>query len=267
MLLFHKLLTYSPSISLNLSGAEQKSNKNFIDFLRKSDVRCFEVGEINLTDEMREKVKNFLIKNELRGFLPFPIVAIHFYNSLLRVNSVAIVQKCEDRLSSDIFCSPSSGLMLSNLTIFSYCSYIEQYLGESSDVAEELEERMSVDLMVYFYYGIIFNKFDYRKPDFSGQSRQVRRSMGIKKVSDVIHIYPKEARSSDVFIKKVMGIREEVSYRFDRAGHFRKIKGVGRDSDGNYGLRGMTWVKAHVVGSEDKPYMPKTRVYHYKNQN
>lgn len=50
------------------------------------------------------------------------------------------------------------------------------------------------------------------------------------------------------------------SHRWEVRGHWRDIKGVGKDRAGNYVVHGHTWVKDFVKGPEDKPLIVKNRV-------
>jgi hypothetical protein len=48
------------------------------------------------------------------------------------------------------------------------------------------------------------------------------------------------------------------SYRWEVRGHWRTVKGVGKDRAGNYIVPGFTWIPNHVRGPEDKPIMKKS---------
>lgn len=56
------------------------------------------------------------------------------------------------------------------------------------------------------------------------------------------------------------GHKIDWSHRWEVRGHWRKVKGLGKDREGVYGVRGFTWIKAHVKGNADKPLVKKTRV-------
>lgn len=50
------------------------------------------------------------------------------------------------------------------------------------------------------------------------------------------------------------------SHRWEVRGHWREIKGLGKDRDGKYGVVGHTWVMNHSKGPEHLPVIKKIRV-------
>lgn len=50
------------------------------------------------------------------------------------------------------------------------------------------------------------------------------------------------------------------SHRWEVRGHWREVKGLGKDREGNYTVPGFTWVMNHTKGPEDKPVIKKTYV-------
>lgn len=48
------------------------------------------------------------------------------------------------------------------------------------------------------------------------------------------------------------------SHRWEVRGHWRTIKGIGKDRDGNYNVMGFTWINNFVKGPENKPIIKKT---------
>jgi len=52
----------------------------------------------------------------------------------------------------------------------------------------------------------------------------------------------------------------EYSHRWEVRGHWRIIKGMGKNRNGDYCVPGHTWVSAFVKGDETKPLVRKTRV-------
>lgn len=47
--------------------------------------------------------------------------------------------------------------------------------------------------------------------------------------------------------------------RWDVRGHWRRIRGLGRDQEGSP-IMGCTWIKDHIRGPEDKPKLDKIRL-------
>jgi hypothetical protein len=79
----------------------------------------------------------------------------------------------------------------------------------------------------------------------------------LQKIKRVVHVFPKTKRAREEAEQKY---QIEWSHRWAVRGHWREIKGVGKDRSGAYGVKGFTWVMEHVKGPEDKPYIEKTRV-------
>jgi hypothetical protein len=51
------------------------------------------------------------------------------------------------------------------------------------------------------------------------------------------------------------------SHRWEVRGHWRRVKGVGKDRAGDYSVVGHTWVRDFVKGPADQPLVVKTRVF------
>lgn len=76
------------------------------------------------------------------------------------------------------------------------------------------------------------------------------------KIKSVIHITGSPAKYSGSY-----GSREvDWTHRFEVRGHWRKVSGIGKDRQGNYGTEGFTWISSYVKGSDDLPLIKKQRV-------
>lgn len=76
------------------------------------------------------------------------------------------------------------------------------------------------------------------------------------KIKSVIHITGSPSRYSGSY-----GSREvDWTHRFEVRGHWRKVSGIGKDRQGNYGTEGFTWISSYVKGSDDLPLIKKQRV-------
>lgn len=79
----------------------------------------------------------------------------------------------------------------------------------------------------------------------------------LHKIKRVVHIFPK-TKKAKVEAEEKYDI--EWSHRWAVRGHWREIKGIGKDRSGEYTVKGFTWVIDHVKGPDDLPYVQKTRV-------
>lgn len=52
----------------------------------------------------------------------------------------------------------------------------------------------------------------------------------------------------------------EWTYRWEVRGHWRNIKGIGKDPLGNYRMQGKTWVSPFVKGPDEMPIIKKDRI-------
>jgi len=59
--------------------------------------------------------------------------------------------------------------------------------------------------------------------------------------------------------KNSPGLPRDFKNRFYSQGHWRKIKGIGHDPDGNL-VQGYTWVRESLKGPKDKPIKNKIRI-------
>lgn len=82
----------------------------------------------------------------------------------------------------------------------------------------------------------------------------------ITEVKDVIYIYRKQPKQKNHHHTPESIITPiDWSHRWEVAGHWRKIKGKGKDQNGNE-VEGKTWVRDCVKGPENKPLKKKIRV-------
>lgn len=102
---------------------------------------------------------------------------------------------------------------------------------------------------------------------FRGQSfarEIVKESMKIKvngkkkqiNINTITHVYPDKLITPKGLHGKIL----EWSHRWEVRGHWRKIKGKGKDRTGSYTQEGFTWVLNHEKGPLDKELVQKTRV-------
>jgi hypothetical protein len=77
-------------------------------------------------------------------------------------------------------------------------------------------------------------------------------------IRQIIRIVPKAKKDIEPMTSK--GVIDW-SHRWEVAGHWRKIDGIGKNREGEYVEEGWTWVRDFVKGPEDKELVKKTRVF------
>ena len=77
----------------------------------------------------------------------------------------------------------------------------------------------------------------------------------LHKIKKIIHVVPKTKSAMSK-----LGDKVDWSHQWRVRGHWREIKGIGKDRAGEYCIKGWTWVSDFVKGPEDKPIVEKTRV-------
>lgn len=125
-------------------------------------------------------------------------------------------------------------------------------------------ERMVVSSMSNESNGLVTDLLDRLKREATGvEHTRERVKLGAghhKRVATfrrVVHVRPKSQTSTS----SVPGTRAiDWTHRWAVRGHWREIKGLGKDRDGNYCVENMTWVSEYEKGPEDAPLVKKTRV-------
>ena len=74
------------------------------------------------------------------------------------------------------------------------------------------------------------------------------RKKKVYPISSVTYIVPKK---NTVSFERKMGRSFDWSHSFEVRGHWRKIKGIGKDREGQYCINGFTWVSPSVKGKGD----------------
>lgn len=88
-------------------------------------------------------------------------------------------------------------------------------------------------------------------------NREPKTRKKIKSIRDIVYVRPKKS-TQDVYDRK--NKRLEFSHRFEVRGHWRKIRGIGRDRQGKYVINGFTWINDFIKGPEYLPLIKKTRL-------
>jgi hypothetical protein len=77
------------------------------------------------------------------------------------------------------------------------------------------------------------------------------------KINSVIHVTPKKYTGN---VTSIRGREIDWSHRWTVRGHWRKVKGVGKDRLGNYVVNGFTWIESFTKGPDDMPLVKKQRL-------
>ncbi len=84
------------------------------------------------------------------------------------------------------------------------------------------------------------------------------------RIRRIIHVAPKKSQTSTF---GVSGRDVDWTHRFEVRGHWRKLElqangeqPIGKDREGNYDVKGFTWVSHHTRGPEHLPLIKKTRM-------
>ena len=92
-------------------------------------------------------------------------------------------------------------------------------------------------------------------------NRKARMSRGndrqTYRIKNIVHVRKKQRVSVPT-----PGLTTDInwSHRWEVMGHWRKVSGLGKDERGIYGLRGLTWVKPHTKGPDEKELVKKIRL-------
>lgn len=78
----------------------------------------------------------------------------------------------------------------------------------------------------------------------------------LHKIRRIVIVHPNPQKT----IQKYNGIPIDWSHRWSVRGHWRKVRGLGKDRNDDYSVSGYTWVHDHIRGPEKKPLIKKTRV-------
>lgn len=81
-------------------------------------------------------------------------------------------------------------------------------------------------------------------------------------IRKIVHVRPARLIDSTYSESRVI----DWSHRWAVRGHWRALRGLGKDREGNYCVPGYTWVSEHVRGPEGAPLVVKTRVVDGTNE-
>lgn len=108
----------------------------------------------------------------------------------------------------------------------------------------------------------------YLVNDFPQCSEKINQTFKVKskslgnstyRVRNIVNIAPKKDQKKG--ISEVTGKQIQYSHRFRVRGHWRKIGGIGKAANGEYGILGKTWVVDFIKGENTLKLIEKPRVY------
>lgn len=113
-----------------------------------------------------------------------------------------------------------------------------------NDVVQNLLDRLQVEALGVDETPRVMS---YKNPDNPKKKKRI--------IKDHIFIVaPKKYK------KTTAGKKVNWSHRWNVRGHWRQVKGIGKDREGNYCVNGRTWVTESVKGPDDMPLIKKQRV-------
>jgi len=77
------------------------------------------------------------------------------------------------------------------------------------------------------------------------------------KVRELVFVTPTKMKSS---ASTIVGHTVDWSHRWEVRGHWKKVKGIGKNREGQYIVNKLTWVVPHEKGPDGKPVIKKQRL-------
>lgn len=110
---------------------------------------------------------------------------------------------------------------------------------------------------------------DLKKKSFASESINERFKLKPKsgtqflKYKKIVHVFPHKTKTAT----GILGREIEWSHRWEVAGHWRAIKGLGKNRNGEYVIENFTWVRPHEKGPDKAELIKKTRIIHADSVN
>lgn len=199
----------------------------------------------------------------LNGFLDLPFKTCSFENTEHDLLTFSMATKSSDKeLGIDCLCFVVQEVWPGEYVFFSLCSY------ERNN--ERLFSVIYSDKRCRLYY-ILKRKTQ----QLIGDIQSHKNSIGIQKISERIKIRINgekvikkikevviccENKRKDKY-EKENSIEVNWSHRWEVRGHWRRIKGLGKNREGRYEVNNMTWVNPCVKGPESKNIVKKKRFF------
>ena len=187
-------------------------------------------------------------------------VEIEFTNARIYLLAFGVLEESpEEQILSYVFRRKSDGIL-------GY--YVQRLTDSSLQISESLIAYEKFSRLMYLASKItlesISNKnLNYVETDESVKERGRLGGVFTKvkyKPSDVVYVLPKKEfnKLPEAITKRTI---QKPSYAYEVMGHWRKLQSptsIGKDRQGQRGVRGYTWVSAHTRGEGE--LMKKTRI-------
>lgn len=124
-------------------------------------------------------------------------------------------------------------------------------------IANRSEERAGIlpllkNLLDYMKSSRLYTEeSDYR---IKYRDKKTKQKHSVR-INQIIHVSKSKTKPTTA-----LGGSIDYSHRFEVMGHWRKVKGIGKDRAGEYVVNGYTWVKNHEKGDKSLPLVKKTRI-------
>ncbi len=184
--------------------------------------------------------------------LPFPVCSLEIAGDFI-VKGIARI----DGMVSDLACVLIREFGPNDYDVQILLREKEQFaLGLGCSLSEK-ERATMLSLCAYFFDKLRSN---HVAAESVGQtiSVKVNGRTHTRDIRQVVHVTKNKMTSP----RGPYGGPLDHSHRWEVSGHWRSIRGIGKDRYGSYGMKGSTWVVPHVKGPEEKPIIRKQRVVH-----
>lgn len=129
-------------------------------------------------------------------------------------------------------------------------------------ITPEHIKKSHVSRLIYTQIKSIFDKIRTKPVEYGSENVNYRFRVGkgknrqASKIKSVVHVRLKRKIHNNY----LPGRDVDWSHRWEVRGHWRRIQGIGKDREGNYNIKGFTWVSAHEKGPEEKDLVRKIRL-------
>jgi hypothetical protein len=149
-----------------------------------------------------------------------------------------------------------------NIHASTICLYIDQnnmfYSSIWSRVFISEKEYLSGE-DGYIQAKILHNLMNFKKSEFiTGLSKAKEKTRnGREIISDIVIVHKSNSKS----VETKHSVRIDWKHCWEVSGHFRRIRGLGKDRSGQRRLPNITWVVPHIRGDIDMPLIKKERLF------
>jgi hypothetical protein len=127
------------------------------------------------------------------------------------------------------------------------------------------QEAPTIERQIYLAVDKLFSSIHNRQYALGSMKINEKLRVGrgdtrrVIRIRDLMVVSPKTMQSS-VDEKLDTASPIDWSHQWEVMGHWRRVKGIGKDRNGSYTQVGYTWVEPHIKGPENKPFVKKKRL-------